>query len=837
MRRAARPPEPAQAPDRVAVLFGDSPQPMYAFDEKNLRFLSVNKAALAFYGYSREEFLKLTIMDIRPPWERVRLRRAMARIRRSGIGPFGVWTHLKRGGELAEVEVTAQRFRAPSGRFAIIAIVTDATERLRVQRELEGSKRRLSSILDAAPDFIYELDRKGRVLLINKRVPGYDKGEIVGKPIYDFLRRSSPALWRRKIAGVFKTGRPAEFETEGMMPGGQTTWYRNRLSPVRGELGISSLVAVTTEITEAKAQHERLARAERELRESQRRIAAILKSAPDIVFTLDEKGRLTFVNRASGQAAVGKPLFPRLEPEARRIWRRSLAKLFKGRTVDPFETHDTDPRTGQSAWYLNVLSPLREGGRIVAAVSIAHDITERKALEAKLADSESYWRDLLAQSPDYVLVIDRLGRITYINRLAAGFKMAKVIGSSHLDYISPEHRAEVRRAHSRVLKTGRSETLEMRGMTDDGRLTWYSMQLSPLRRGGRIESVVSVGRDISEEKTLRGRFESVFRSSRDAIDYLALDGTLLEVNPAYETMTGYSREELIHQKRMYEISPPEYHHLDKQAMARLVKTGEPVEFEKEYIHKSGGRVPVNVTAFVVRGPSGRTEGFAAIIKDITERRRLEREILEAGAREQSKLGRDLHDSLGQTITGISLLAKGLRSRLSRRGAPESGEALRLAELSSHAVRQARGLARGLLPAELLEAGFGAALEELAANAEELFGIRCALQCPRELRLPNEAMAVQLYRIAQEAVHNAAKHARSRAGVRLTVSVGPRRLRLSIVDDGVGIAPPARRGRGLGLGIMERRAQMLGGTLAVRRRPRGGTEVLCDCPLSALQRKP
>ena len=823
-------------PESVTVEFAGSPLPMYMFDAATRRFMAVNDAALAYFGYDRRLFLTLKLEDIRPREERARLLKGLPKLRR-GERPAGVWRHLKSGGEVADVEVTVQPVASADGRPAFLTIVKDVTAERRLERELAATKRLLTSVLEGVPDYISSFDRAGRILFINKNVPGYGVADAVGRKVYEFLRRSSPALWRRMIAQVFRTGRAVTFETEGVGLDGSPTRYQNRLAPVRDAGRLVSAVCVTTDITATNLQTVNLRESERALRLSDQRLSAILDGAADIVFTLDPKGRLTFVNRPEGRAGVGKPLFPVLDPAARKPWRRALAQVLRAGKVAPFETYYTEPKTGLGVWYLNRLSPLRDGGKIVGAVAIASDLTARKKLESDLIASESYWRDLLAQSPDFVIVLDRAQRIQYINRLAKGFVLEQVIGTSGNAYLAPESQIEARRANERVLRTGKPETIEVHGLGDRGKLFWYSSRVAPLRRGGRIDGLVVVSRDITEEKTLRSRFESVFKSSRDAIDYLALDGTLLEVNPAYEKLTGYARAEVVNRKRMFEMSPPEYHHLDKAAIAKIIRTGEPVEFEKEYLRKDGTRVPVNLTTFVVRGPTGKTEGFAAIIKDITERRRLEREILEAGAREQAKLGRDLHDSLGQTITGMSLLAKGLRSRLARRGAPEAKEALRLAELSSHAVSQVRGMARGLLPAELQTAGLGEALQELAANAKELFGIRCALTCPKDLRIPDEAMAVQLYRIAQEAVHNAAKHARSPTGVRVRLSLSGRRLTLSILDDGVGIPSPARRGRGLGLGIMAHRAQMIDAELTLRRRPGGGTEVVCACSLPPLQRKP
>jgi two-component system, cell cycle sensor histidine kinase and response regulator CckA len=150
-------------------------------------------------------------------------------------------------------------------------------------------------------------------------------------------------------------------------------------------------------------------------------------------------------------------------------------------------------------------------------------------------------------------------------------------------------------------------------------------------------------RDVQE------RFRGVFESSKDAIGYATLDGTFLDVNPAFETLTGYSKEELLattHQA----LTPAEYRRIDADIRDRLLGTGEAVEYEKEYLRKDGRRVPVSLTTFLVKGSNGEAAGLAAIIKDVTERKRTEEELktAEAQLRQAQKL-----EGIGQLAGGIA----------------------------------------------------------------------------------------------------------------------------------------------------------------------------------------
>ena len=192
------------------------------------------------------------------------------------------------------------------------------------------------------------------------------------------------------------------------------------------------------------------------------------------------------------------------------------------------------------------------------------------------------------------------------------------------------------------------------------------------------------------------------------------------------------------------------------------------------------------------------------------------------------IGRELHDSLGQELTGISLMSRALAAKLVKRAAPETADALRIAKAARGAVEQVRALAAGLPPSKLSPEGLPSALRDMAARAQRLFGVTCVVRCPAKLPKLEERAIAHLARIAQESLTNAAKH--GRAG-RVVIDIGlrARELRLRISDDGVGLRP-AQGGRGTGLKSMARRARILGGSFELRRGKRGGAVAACIYPL-------
>jgi signal transduction histidine kinase len=201
-----------------------------------------------------------------------------------------------------------------------------------------------------------------------------------------------------------------------------------------------------------------------------------------------------------------------------------------------------------------------------------------------------------------------------------------------------------------------------------------------------------------------------------------------------------------------------------------------------------------------------------------EARELERRILEISDAEQRRIGHDLHDGLGQHLTGIALMSKRLEQRLSATASPQAEEAIQITALARAAVEWTHDLCRSLSPTVLETRGLQDALHELTTNAETIFGIDCSFEQNGDAGLPSTdlAAAMHLYRIAQEAISNAVKHGKARH-VSVSLARKGEEIDMMITDDGVGVAQ-SQNGLedGMGLRIMRYRARMIGARIDVRR---------------------
>lgn len=215
----------------------------------------------------------------------------------------------------------------------------------------------------------------------------------------------------------------------------------------------------------------------------------------------------------------------------------------------------------------------------------------------------------------------------------------------------------------------------------------------------------------------------------------------------------------------------------------------------------------------------------ALNEEIRERTRLQKELLETTEQEQRRIGRDLHDSLCQHLTGTAFAGQLLGQKLAEKSAAETAEAQRLVALIEEGIELTRRVARGLHPIEMQAGGVADVFKELAGSVSERFKVDCRFECELSVPVPDANVATHLLRIAQEAVSNAIRHGKARH-VNLCLNSTDEELELAITDDGGGLPENARNGNGLGLRLMAYRADMIGATLKIERLPTHGTRVTC-----------
>jgi PAS domain S-box-containing protein len=308
--------------------------------------------------------------------------------------------------------------------------------------------------------------------------------------------------------------------------------------------------------------------------------------------------------------------------------------------------------------------------------------------------------------------------------------------------------------------------------------------------------------------------------------------SIIYVNPAYEQVWGRSCQALYADPHSWleGVHPEDRPRLRQFFMQRLPDLG--YEHSYRVVRPDGSVRWVLDRGFPVQDNSGRFYRLVAIARDITERKAQEKEVLAISEREQRRIGQDLHDDLCQQLVGIEFLSKALQQQLKKPAhAAMAGE---IAQLIRAATDHSRRLARGLIPLEPEAEGLMRGLQALAARTSELFRVQCSFQCPAPVLVADPGVSTDLYRIAQEAVTNSLKHGQAKH-IEIELAATGDGGMLTVSDHGLGLSAKADDSTGLGLRIMQYRADTMGGSLSIQSVGSGGTRIVCTFPLSSLQR--
>lgn len=375
----------------------------------------------------------------------------------------------------------------------------------------------------------------------------------------------------------------------------------------------------------------------------------------------------------------------------------------------------------------------------------------------------------------------------------------------------------------------------------DGGVIWAYIAVTALRDPqDAVNGYAVVTRDITDHRRSvqelhdqKRRLRSIVETAVDAVVIIDERGVVESFNPAGERMFGYKADEVIGQN-VNMLMPQPFATEHTGYLQRYLRTGEAkiigVGREVQARRKDGSLFPADlaVSEFYDGKPL-----FTGILRDITDRKKMEAEVLQIAEAEQRRIGQELHDDAQQQLAGLTMIARNAVDSLT----PLVADEPKLADVRAKFERVVKGLrdanqslrelARGLVPLQIEAHGLTDALARHASQISEAHSIRCTFAMNEGIDIDDSAIATHLYRIAQEAVNNALKHGAAQE-VSIRLKHNDSMVVLEIVDNGTGIVD-RRESLGRGLQIMAYRAGLIGGVLTVRRNAGGGTLVSCGLP--------
>ena len=635
------------------AFFDENPLPSIIFDRETLAIVDVNNAAVWHYGYSREEFLSMTIKELRPPEEILAMMKGIA-MDASDVRKVPFFRHKKKDGTPIDVMASARDFDA-GGRSYRFVTFTDITQRRKAATAVLKSGEMYRKLMKAIPDIVVRTDVEGNISFINEESPLYLKyfspeTDPTGKNFLSFIAPHDRARamnnyirMLREPVGIeaydmiLEDGRKVPCEVNG------TVVFDNEGHP-------TEMVFIIRDTTEKKKTEEALVKSEKKFR----MMADLL---PQTIFETDLTGRLTYVNKTAydhfgyspEEFGNGLNVFSMIAPEDRPVASKNIQDVLAGRPMRG-NAYRAVKKDGSVFPVMIYSSLMEEEGKPVGLRGILVDLTEQRQTEEALRRSVETFRALAENSADTIMRFDQFGRHLYVNPAVeqeTGIEKTVFLGKTHEELgFPPDLCRQWHEAIQKVFDTGEKHRIEFR--LPNG--SWVDWLLMPEFGTGReVKAVITSGRDITERK----RAESILHlvqygvnHSRDSIFWLDSETRLVYVNDAACRSLGYSREELL-SMTISDIDPDFPPEAWPPQLEKLRKYGS-VTHESRHRARDGRIFPVEVTGNYVCFEG--KEGSFAFARNITDRKQAEaeREKLQGQLIQAQKM-----DSIGRLAGGVA----------------------------------------------------------------------------------------------------------------------------------------------------------------------------------------
>jgi PAS domain S-box-containing protein len=635
--------------EQYRLLFQKNPLPMWVYDRKDYRILSVNEAAIHHYGYSEQEFCSMSLFDIRPDSEKERLRERhkQAAAEQEQSISHGTWKHRKKDGTLIDVEITTGTLQSENSTSSL-AVIHDVTDSLRVERALKENKEQLTLILDNIDQVVYYLHfpkgERPQVVYVSSNLE-----EILGiteaayrkqEGLLDHAHPDDIPLIKATSAEIRKEKKPRTyFYRFRHGKTGEYIWLEEHVIPRFDADGNHvANFGTTRDITER-------VNGDRALKESEERFRMLAENALDIVYrySLLPTPHYEYVSPSvkvitgySPEEFYKDPYFGFriVHPEDQSIAGRSEEVLRTGKSISNVRSNAMVVRwitkDKRIIWTETHNKPIYDNaGKVIAVEGISRDITDRQRVEKELMESEEKFRLLSNSAPIGIFLADFKGNPYYVNKKfeeITGLPYGRIVNNSWHRLIHPEDANRVVSEINSTIAGGGDYSDEFRVKNYLKGLRWVKFQVTSFKsEESDTKGWVGTIEDVTERYESESRYRQLFESNTAGVFRTSIAGEVIDCNEAFVKIFGYPSKEKIKKVNAREFYFTEQ---DRQDYIKDLKKEGRLNNYHLRVRSAGGeeRIALANVAFFETAESG--SYIEGTLIDITQSIRAERALKE-----------------------------------------------------------------------------------------------------------------------------------------------------------------------------------------------------------------
>ncbi|MBW4360102.1 PAS domain S-box protein [Flavobacterium taihuense] len=840
--------------EKYRYLFDNNPAYIIIWNLETLKVEEVNEAVLEKYGYSREEWKSMTVLDYRPQEDCERIRNFADTILNNDeaiITSKNHWIHFAKNGETMLMEIASHKI-VYNNQPAVLSLGRDVTEQVRYKNELGERNAQMTLFIEHSPAALAMFDLEMKYIAASNRwMADYniESLQIIGKSHYEVfpgLSQEWKEIHQRCLNGAIESKNEDFFVRED----GNIEWLRWDIHPWYKATGdIGGIIMFTEVITEKKRAAEMFKKQ--------------FENSPDIILYVNKNYKIELINRGTPggmtpEQLIGVNCISVLPEESQQSAREAIKKCF-----ETGENLELEYALSHGRWFRSRFVPMLTNDEVTHVMIFGTDLTEKKQAEVKLKQSEEKHRALTENISDAIILVNEKFEIEYQSPSSeniSGYSFEEVKLKSVFSFMHPDEYEKQQKFYKKsFLSPGVPMQNQFRIIHKEGHIIWIEGTVLNLLQNENVGAFIINYRNITNRKKLDEQLAltaSIVNSSDDAIISKTIDGIITSWNLGAEKVLGYTPEETIG-KHISLLLPLDLRGEERKILGEIRKGNSVDHYETKRLKKDQQIIDVSLTVSPIRDVLGNIIGASKIMRDITERKNFEDDLIRYNdelKKANSELDRfvysashDLRAPLKSMLGLIHITKEGIEPNdtiMHDRLEMLNGSVEKLDGFIEEILHYSRN-ARMEVAREVID--FEKLTQAIQLNHKFMEGIE---NVNFEVEILSEGKFVSDFRrlsvIIANLCSNAIKYkdlSKQNQFVNFSISYNESRAIFIIKDNGIGIVAKDREkifemfyratthssGSGLGLYIVKETLEKLGGKITVESELRVGTKFIVEVP--------